>query len=95
MIFEALEELSLHPVGEDELRKAKNAVESDYVFSQESHHETGLNLGEEECRSSWRDFLVWCDEQESVTAEEMRTVCADTFHPSRRTVGYLIPEERP
>jgi zinc protease len=91
-IYEALEDMATHPVGEIELQKAKNAVEADYVFSQESHHETGLNLGEEECRSSWRDFLTWNDEQQSVTPQEIQAACAETFRPSRRTAGTLIPD---
>jgi zinc protease len=92
VILEILEELGAREVSGAELDKAKRAIEAEYVFAQESHLEVAHNLGEDECRSSWREYLGWCDEQLTVTPEEILRVAARTFDPRRRTVGYLVPE---
>jgi len=89
---QALEELAARPVPEAELAKALRAIESDFVFSQESHLDMAQNLGEEECRASWREYLTWLPDNLSVTAEEIQRVARETFDRRRRTVGYLVPE---
>ncbi len=91
-ILEALEALRREPVSEAELRKALRAVESDFVFAQESRFEVAQNLGEDECRTSWRTGLTWLQDQLSVTPEEIQRTATEVFDERKRTVGYLVPE---
>lgn len=95
-ITAALEELRDQPVTEAELRKVRRALEADFIFSQESHLELAQELGEEECRTSWRNHLSWLEENLSVTPEEIQRVAGEVFDERRRTIGYLLPEgDRP
>jgi zinc protease len=91
-VYQLLDELRREPVSDEELHKTLNAVEADYVFSQESNAELAQNLGEDECRTSWRDYLTWLEEHRTLTAEEIQLVAEQTFSERGRTVGYLIPE---
>jgi len=88
---EALETLKKEPVGEVELGKVRRGVESDFVFSQDGHLEVALNLGEDECRRSWTDYLSWMEECLSVTPEEIQEVANRVFQDRNRTVGNLVP----
>jgi zinc protease len=91
-VYDALDQLSREAVTAEELQKVRNAIEADFVFSQESNAELGQNLGEDECRSSWRDYFTWLDDQLTVTPEEIMEVARETFSPRSRTVGYLVPD---
>lgn len=91
-VYELLEHLREEKMSDQELRKAMGAIESDYIFSQESNAEIGHNLGEEECRGGWRGYQTWLDEHLDITAEEVRDVANEVFTERNRTVGYLIPD---
>jgi zinc protease len=91
-VYEETARLASEPVGEAELAKVLRAIESDFVFSRESRFALGQNLGEDECRSSWRDYLGWLEVHRSITAEEVLETARETFDERCRTVGYLQPE---
>ncbi len=92
VFYASLEELARTPVSPTELHKAFRSIEADYIFSHESHLELAHNLGEEESRSSWRDWTRWLEDHESVTLEEIREAAARVFTERNRTVGLLIPD---
>lgn len=94
-VFEETDRLAHEPLGEKELAKALRAVESDFIFSRESRFALGQNLGEDECRSSWRDYLGWLDTHRTIGAEEILDTARRVFDERRRTVGYLRPEAGP
>jgi zinc protease len=91
-VFEETDRLTRESVGEKEIAKALRAVESDFVFSRESRFALGQNLGEDECRSSWRDYLDWLDTHRTIGAEEILETARRVFDERGRTVGYLRPE---
>jgi zinc protease len=91
-VFEETERLAREPVGEAERAKALRAVESDFIFSRESRFALGQNLGEDECRSSWRDYLGWLDMHRTIGADEIMETARRVFDERGRTVGYLRPE---
>ena len=62
------------------------------IFSRESRFALGQNLGEDECRSSWRDYLGWLDTHRTIGVEEILDTARRVFDERRRTVGYLRPE---
>lgn len=92
VVFEEADRLAREPVGEVEMAKALRAVESDFVFSRESRFALGQNLGEDECRSSWRDYLEWLEVHRTITPEEVTETAREIFDERRRVVGYLRPE---
>ena len=94
-IYEELERLTKEEVTEDELAKVRRAIEADFIFSQESHYELAHNLGAEECRSSWRDYMGYLEENLRVTAADITRVASAIFREQGRTVGYLVPESMP
>ncbi len=94
-IYEELDRLTKEEVTEDELAKVRRAIEADFIFSQESHYELAHNLGAEECRSSWRDYMGYLEENLRVTAADITRVASAIFREQGRTVGYLVPESMP
>jgi zinc protease len=90
-VFAETDRLTREPVEEREMAKALRAVESDFIFSRESRFALGQNLGEDECRSSWRDYLGWLDTHRTITAEEVMATAHGVFDERCRTAGYLRP----
>lgn len=80
------------PVAEGELARIRRVLEADYIFSRESRFEIGQNLGEDECRTGWREYPRWLDRQLAVTPEEILAVARRVFDPRKRTIGYLVPD---
>jgi len=91
-IDEELRRVIDEPISAAELAKAHRAIEADFLFSQESHYELAHNLGAEECRSSWREYERYLEENLKVTAEDVSRVAAQALRETCRTVGYLVPE---
>lgn len=91
-IYEELVRLGEEEVRETELAKALRSIESDFVFSQESNHELGQQLGRHECLGSWRDFSCFLEDHRGITAADVQRVARATFAERKRTVGYLVPE---
>jgi len=87
----ALDGLAEQPVSEEEMAKVRRGMESDYVFGQEAHLEVALNLGEDECRGSWRDYPAWLADCLSVTPEEVQATVRAVLTRSRRVTGRLVP----
>jgi zinc protease len=79
---------------ERELEKAKNGVEADFIFAQDSLFYQGLLLAEFEIAGDWR----WIDEYvpavRGVTAEDVLRVARFYLDSDNRTVGTLVPESR-
>lgn len=91
-VFEEVDRLTHEPLGGSEMAKALRAVESDFIFSRESRFALGQNLGEDECRSSWRDYFGWLETHRTIDAQEVLDTARGVFDERRRTVGYLLPE---
>jgi zinc protease len=92
-IYEEIDRFAREPVTDAEMAKALRAVESDFIFSRESRFALGQNLGEDECRGGWADYLGWLETHQSITAAEMLETARQVFDPRRRVVGYLVPEK--
>lgn len=86
-----LEAIRSEPVGERELRKAKNQIEAEFVFAQDSNFYQAMLLGRFEMVGDWRGLDRYLDGIEAVTAEDVRRVAATYLVPKRRTVAILVP----
>ena len=88
-IYDELELLKNNPVGFRELEKAKNQLEADFVFEQESIFSLGQRLAEYEIALDWSAIRAYVPSIRSVSAQEIQRVAAKYFTAQNRNVGIL------
>ncbi len=88
-IYDEVELLKTTPVGVRELEKAKNQLEADFVFEQESIFSLGQTLAEYEIALDWSSIGAYVPSVRSVTAQEIQHVAAKYFTAQNRNVGIL------
>jgi zinc protease len=86
-----IEALKQRLVDARELEKAKNQLESSFVFSQDSLFYQGMLLANYEIVSSWRDVDRYIPSVRAVSAEDVRRVASKYLVTSNCTTGILIP----
>lgn len=86
-----IERLQKEPVGERELEKAKNQIESSFVYSQDSIYYQALLLAQYEIASSWKAIDDYIPSIRKVTAEDVIRVSKLYLVPDNRTTGILVP----
>jgi zinc protease len=86
-------------VGARELKKAKNQLESAFVFAQDSLFYQGMLLATYEIVSSWKDADKYVPAVKAVSAEDVRRVAKKYLLPGNCTTAILLPlpttEKRP
>lgn len=93
--YEELEQLKATPVDPRELEKAKNQLEANFVFDQDSLFSLGQNLAEYEISLDWRAIGNYVPSIRSVTPDDIQRVATKYFTPQSRTVGTLVPTGPP
>ncbi len=88
-----LEQIRSEPVTERELQKAKNQVESSFIFSQDSIFGQAMRIGRYEIAARWRLKDRYLAGIRKLTAAELLRVAKKYLDPDRRTVGVLIPTQ--
>jgi zinc protease len=88
-IYDELELLKKTPVGFRELEKAKNQLEADFVFDQESIFSLGQRLAEYEIALDWSSIGTYVSSIRSVSPQEIQRVAAKYFTAQNRNVGIL------
>jgi zinc protease len=86
-----VERLQKEPVAEYELEKAKNQLESSFVFGQDSLFYQAMLLAQHEIALSWKAIDDYIPSIRKVTPEEVQRVAKRCLIPDNRTVGILIP----
>lgn len=86
-----LEQVKTDLVSERELQKAKNQVESSFIFAQDSIFGQALKIGYYEIVSEWRDMDKYLDGIRKVTRQDLRRVAQKYLDRDRRTIGVLVP----
>jgi predicted Zn-dependent peptidase len=95
-LFELIEGLALNPPTTEELQKAKNQLEADYVFSMQSNSSKASKLGfYQTIVGNWRELFKEPQEYQAVTAEKVAEVAAKYFTPNNRTTVVLVPDKAP
>jgi zinc protease len=93
-LLDQIEQIKRDGPTERELEKAKNGIEAEFVFAQDSLFYQGLLLAEFEIAGNWR----WIDEYvpavRAVTADDVLRVARFYLDSDNRTVGVLVPEAR-
>jgi zinc protease len=90
-----MELLKTTTVGARELEKAKNQLEADFVFDQESVFSLGQELAEYEIALDWPSVGAYVPSIRSVTGEEIQRVAVKYFTAQNRNVGVLTPTGPP
>jgi len=86
-----LEKIKSELISERELQKAKNQIESSYIYAQDSIFGQAMKIGYYEAAAGWRMMDAYLDGIRRVTREDIRRVAKQYLDRDRRTVGVLIP----
>jgi zinc protease len=91
-IYKEFERIQQTPPTEEELQRAKNQVEADYVFGQDSMFRQAMLLGQAETVGvGWHHIDKFLEQIRNVTAQDVQRVAKHYLVPESRTVGILIP----
>jgi zinc protease len=94
-IMEEIELVRSEPVPAEELDRAKNQIEADFVRQEDSVFSRASTLARFELAGSWRDSETFVPLIRRVTAADLQRVARMYFQPSHRTVGTLLPGTSP
>jgi zinc protease len=86
-----MERLHKERVGDQELEKAINQLESSFIFSQDSIFYQAMLLAQLEIALDWRVIDDYLPSIRKVSAEDIQRVAKQYLIPDNRTVGILIP----
>lgn len=78
-------------ISERELQKAKNQIESAFVFAQDSIFGQAMKIGYYEAVGGWRLMDQYLDGIRNVTRDDIQRVAKQYLDRDRRTVGVLVP----
>ncbi|HET8916958.1 MAG TPA: pitrilysin family protein, partial [Candidatus Binatia bacterium] len=86
-----LDQVKSELISDRELQKAKNQIESAFVFGQDSIFGQAMKIGYYEAVGDWRLMDNYLDGIRKVTREDVQRVARQYLDRDRRTVGVLIP----
>jgi zinc protease len=86
-----IEKLKKELVESRELEKAKNQMESSFIFGQDSIYFQAMLLARHEITLSWMAIDDYLPSIRRVTPEDIQRVAREYLIPDNRTVGTLIP----
>lgn len=82
------------PVSDEELRRAKNQIEADFIFGNESVTSQGDLLGYWEMVDSWRYLNTYLDQIRKQTPADLQRAARKYFLADKRTVGRFLPTQQ-
>jgi len=88
-----LEPLKSDLINDRELQKAKNQIESAFVYGQDSIFGQAMKIGYYEAVGDWRLMDGYLDGIRKVTRQDIQRVAQEYLDRDRRTVGVLIPSK--
>ncbi len=94
-LYQEVEKLKQQPETEKELERAKNLVESTFIYGQDSLFFRAMQLGEYASLGDWSLILKVVPGIRAVTAADVQRVAQTYLREENRTVGLLIPEGTP
>jgi zinc protease len=92
-LYEEIDKIKKEPISDYELEKAKNQLESSFVFSQDSLFGRAFLLGQYEILGGWKlvkDYILGI---RAVTADDVMNVAIRYLTEDNRVVGILIPKK--
>jgi zinc protease len=80
-----------HPISDEELQKAKNQEQADFVYGQDSIFREAMLLGQYEMLGSYKMLDQYLAGIDKVTAADIQRVAKQYLVDSNRTIGTLVP----
>ncbi|MFN2355798.1 MAG: M16 family metallopeptidase, partial [Desulfopila sp.] len=93
-LINQLERLKTEPVPERQLQRAKNQLETAFIYSQDSAFYQGMLLARYEIATHWEDIRNYVPAIRKVNAEMIKRVARKYFVKENSTVGILYPKKR-
>ena len=90
-LYAEVDRIQREPITDRELQKAKNQIESEFIFAQDSVHMLANLLGAWESVASWKLLAGYLDGIRKVTAVDVQRVARLYLTPDNRTAAILIP----
>ncbi|HTN72817.1 MAG TPA: pitrilysin family protein, partial [Methylomirabilota bacterium] len=86
-----LDKIKSELISDRELQKAKNQIESSFIYAQDSIFGQAMKIGYYEATGDWRQMDRYIEGIRRVTREDIRRVAKQYLDADRRTVGVLLP----
>lgn len=86
-----IEAIAKGPISDREIAKAKNQIEAQFVFAQDSNFYQAMLLARFELIGDWRGLDDYLPAIRKVTAADVQRVARQYLVPDLRTVGILVP----
>jgi zinc protease len=83
--------IAAEAVSEHEITKAKNQIEAQFVFAQDSNFYQAMLLARFELIGDWRGLDAYLPAVRKVTPEDVKRVAGQYLVPDHRTAGILVP----
>jgi zinc protease len=90
-VYDEIEKIKNALPFDKEVQKAKNQIESSFIFGQDSLYMQAMNIGRFELLGSWRLMDKYLNGIRTVTPEDVQRVAKKYLTEDNRTVGILIP----
>lgn len=91
-VLKEIQRLQAEPPSDLELQRAKNQIEANHIFEQDSNFRQAMLLGEAETiGAGWRKVSQFVERTRAVTAQDVQRVAAQYLAADMRTTGTLIP----
>jgi len=91
-LYREIQRVQTTPPTEAELQRAKNQVEADFLFGNDSTFRQAMLLGQAETvGAGWRHVGAYLERIRSVGGADVQRVARRYLQPDNRTVGVLIP----
>jgi zinc protease len=87
-----MDRLRKEPVGEEELKRAKNQIEAGFVFQEDSVHRRASLLARFELIGGFALKDQYLDKIRAVTADDLKRVAQRYFGEDKKNVGILLPK---
>ena len=87
-----MERLKKEPVGDEELKRAKNQIEAGFVFQDDSVHKRAALLARFELVGGYALKDQYLDKIRAVTAADLQRVAKRYFTDDKKNVGILLPK---
>lgn len=94
-LLNTLEGAARNQFTEADVRRVRQQLVQKYKQQLVKPEKVGLTLSEAIALGDWRLYFYFRDQLLKVTAKDVNRVATKYFKPSNRTLGQLIPEDRP
>ena len=92
-LFEEINKLKNEPMDENELQKAKNQLEAEFIFNLQSVSDKGSQIGYyQTVLGDYSKLFEEAEKFQQVTAEDVMRVAKKYFDQKNRNVAVLVPE---